>query len=433
MSDEIRETTRPDVDTEASLPEEYIEEYVEVVDNRRRAIVLAIALLILLLALGVLGWFLWGTLAPAGAPRGEVTQGMVWVRSIYGWGSNIEERLRSPVAVAVDPDGNYWTVSNHETVVGFDQNGRLAGTYNLPRGEGEGEILAIEGIAFDAQGNLYVADYGNAKVLKVLPDGTVDGEVGVAFAQRVETSDDTLVIGSTSGVALLGLEEGELINQFGGRGRGLEQFDSVRGVDFGVDGTIFTSDSLNRRVKAYSPEGRVLWSYPDTETVEAARRLDELDSDEERARVADTIPFELPGGLTVDAAGRIVLVDAFKMRISTLDPRSGEVLGTYGRDGSLDGQFVYPSDIAYDASRDQYVIADTGNHRLQVVRIEGSGGGAQAVIGRLRGQPLWICCFPLGLLLLLLVMAVLRSRRRAAKEPVARQPGQVAEHTSPNS
>jgi sugar lactone lactonase YvrE len=412
MTDETaRETIQSDVPA-GGFTEEYVEEYVEVVDNRRRVVLLAIVLLVLLLTLGVLGWFLWGSLTPAGAPRGEVTQGMVWVRSIYGWGSNVEERLRSPIAVAVAPDGTYWTVSNHDTVVGFDQNGRLAGLYNLPRGEGEGEILAIEGIAFDAAGNLYVADYGNAKVLKVLPDGTVDGEVGVSYAQRVATSDDKLAIASTSGVALLGLAEGELITQWGGRGRGLEEFDSVRGVDFGEDGTVFTSDSLNRRVKAYSPEGRVIWSFPDTATVEAARQLDQLESDEEKARIAESIPFELPGGLTVDAAGRIVLVDGFKMRISTLDPRTGEVQGTYGRDGTLDGQFVYPSDIAYDAARDQFVVADTGNHRLQILRIEGSGGTPLSIVGRLRGQPVWVCCFPLALLLALLAMALLRSRRR---------------------
>jgi DNA-binding beta-propeller fold protein YncE len=337
---------------------------------------------------------------------------MVWVRSIYGWGPKVEERLRSPIAVAISPDGRYWTVSNHQTIVGFDQNGRLAGSYDLPLGEGEGQVLSIEGIAFDSEGNLYVADYGNAKVLKVRPDGMVDGEVGVTFVQRVATSDDRLGVAAVRGVALFGLQDGELISQWGGRGRGYEEFDSVRGLDFGEDGTIFTSDSLNRRVKAYSPEGRVLWSFPDTETVEAARKLDELSTDEERARVADTIPFELPQGLTVDAAGRIALVDAFKARISVLDPRNGEVISTYGRDGTLDGQFVYPSDIAYDAARDQYLIADTGNHRLQVVRLEGSGGSPLALVGRLKGQPVWVCCFPLALLLILLLMAFLRSRRR---------------------
>jgi DNA-binding beta-propeller fold protein YncE len=282
---------------------------------------------------------------------------------------------------------------------------------NLPQGEGDGEIQSIEGIAFDADGNLFVADYGNAKVLKVLPTGKVDGEVLVSFVQKVAVNDDRLVVGSVRGVAVFGLANGELIAQWGGRGKQLEEFDSVRGVAFGEDGSIFASDSLNRRVKAYSPEGRILWSFPDTETVETARKLDELTT-EDRATISAEIPFELPQGLTVDAAGRIVLVDAFKSRISTLDPRDGEVLGTYGRDGSNDGNFVYPTDIAYDSARDQFVVADTGNNRLQVLRIEGSGGGPLRVAGRLKGQPVWVCCFPLTLLLVLVTMAALKSRRQ---------------------
>jgi len=433
MTDETVRDPRAD---EASVPEpveEYVEEYVEVVDNRRRVILLAIALLILLLALGAITWFLWDTLRPAGAPREEITEGMAWVASIYGWGNTMEERLQAPSAVAVAPDGAYWTVSNNDTLVGFDpQDGRLAGFITLPRGEGPGEIRMIEDLAFDAEGNLYVADYGNAKVLKVLPDGTVEGEVLVSFVQRVAVDSEHLVVGSVPGVALFSLEDGELITQWGGRGKGLEEFDGVRGLGIGEDGTIFTTDTFNRRVKAYSPEGRVLWSFPDTETVEAARVLDQLGMNEERREVAESIPFELPQGLTIDAAGRVVLVDAFRPRISALDPRNGEVLGVWGRDGALDGQFKYPTAIAYDRVRDQYVVADTGNHRLQIVRIEGSGGGPAALIGRLQGRPVWVCCFPLGLLLALLVMAVLRSRRRTAEESGTPQTAQVAEHTSAN-
>ncbi len=412
--DTRREPTIGDAGDDAP---EYIDEYVEVVDNRRRVILLIVALLILLLALGAVTWFLWDSLRPAGAPRGEVTEGMVWVASIYGWGSSMEERLQSPSAVAVAPDGSYWTISNNDTLVGFDpQDGRLAGFIALPRGEGDGEIRMLEDVAIDAEGNFFVADYGNAKVLKVLPDGTVDGEVGVSFVQRVAVTSDRLVTGSVPGVAVFSLQDGEFIAQWGGRGKDLEQFDGVRGIGVGEDGTIFATDTFNRRVKAYSPEGRIIWSFPDTETVEAARVLDQLGMADERREIAEEIPFELPQGLTIDAAGRLVLVDAFKPRISALDPRSGEVLGVWGRDGALDGQFKYPTAIAYDPVRDQYVVADTGNHRLQVVRIEGSGGGPAAIVGRLQGRPLWVCCFPLALLLVLVVLSVVRSRRRREHE-----------------
>ena len=421
MTDEHTQDAGADVGNLDEGSGEYIEEYVEVVDNRRRAILLAIALLILLLALGAVTWFLWDSIRPAGAPTGEVTEGMVWVASIYGWGDRMEDRLQSPGGVAVAPDGSYWTISGNDTLVGFNpQDGRLAGLIRLPRGEGPGEMRMLEDVAIDSAGNFYLADYGNAKVLKLLPDGTVEGEIGVSFVQRVAVSSDLLVVGSIRGVAVFGLEEGDFIAQWGGRGQALEEFDGVRGLGVGLDGTIFTTDTFNRRVKAYSPEGRIIWSFPDTETVEAARVLDQLGFNEERREIADTIPFELPQGMTIDAAGRIVLVDAFRPRISALDPSNGEVLGVWGRDGALDGQFKYPTAIAYDSTRDQYVVADTGNHRLQIVRIEGSGGGPAAIIGRLQGRPLWVCCFPLGLLLALVVMAVLKARRDRERRTIER-------------
>lgn len=135
--------------------EEYVETYVEVVDNRKRVFLLAAILVALLLLLAVIVPLLYSAVRPPGAPTAaDTSEGLEWIRSIYGWGDTEAELLRAPVGVAVAPDGTYWTVSNHRIMVGFDQQGRLARTIRLPEGEEYGQILSIEGISFDEDGNM---------------------------------------------------------------------------------------------------------------------------------------------------------------------------------------------------------------------------------------------------------------------------------------
>jgi DNA-binding beta-propeller fold protein YncE len=406
------------IDSEMPLQEEYVETYVEVVDNRRRVAVLTLVLLILLLMLGALSWYLYGATRPAGTPTaGSLSKGMTWVRSIYGWGPQEAERLVAPTDVAIAPDGSYWTVSKHQMLVGFDQNGRLAGSIQLPRGDKPGQIESIEGLEIDDDGNMYVVDYGNAKVLKIDLKGKVDGEVLVSYPQAAAVNDKYLAIASVPGVAMFSRATGDLAGKWGGKGSDLEQFDNARGIAFGRDGTVFVSDAHNKRVKAYTAQGRILWSVPDTATVTAARAMDML-TPEKRKALGQKMPFELPAGITVDSAGRVVLVDAFKFRIVALDARTGKVLGTWGRDGSDEGMFAYPTGIAYDAKRDYYVVADTANNRLQVLTIEGSGGSPASMARRLLSKPVWICALPLVFLLGLVLLALLqRRRRRRALDP----------------
>ena len=79
--------------------------------------------------------------------------------------------------------------------------------------------------------------------------------------------------------------------------------------------------------------------------------------------------FRSPGGLAIDGAGNVYVVDSFNHRIQVFDPE-GRFLRKWGREGQEDGQFSYPRGLAIDGAGNVYVV-DVLSHRIQVFDPEG--------------------------------------------------------------
>jgi len=97
--------------------------------------------------------------------------------------------------------------------------------------------------------------------------------------------------------------------------------------------------------------------------------------------------FEGPYGLAVDAAGNTYVADTGNNRVQKFGA-DGTFVAKWGFQGNGDGQFNAPGAVAVDAKGDVYV-SDTGNHRVQrftgdgkFVRSYGSPGDGD---GQLRG------------------------------------------------
>jgi rRNA-processing protein FCF1 len=81
-----------------------------------------------------------------------------------------------------------------------------------------------------------------------------------------------------------------------------------------------------------------------------------------------TREFGLPAGLAIDEKDRLYVVDSFDFSIKVYT-NTGKFLAKYGGEGgTLEGQFRYPDGICYLGDR-TFAIADTGNDRVQVIRI----------------------------------------------------------------
>jgi len=392
----------------------YTESVVEYVDNRRQRAVLGILVLILFLLLLGLAYAVLRLTPGEGSPTGEgdLPSGITWVRSIYGWGVGPDEALVAPTDVAIAEDGSIWAVSQHRLIAGFNPDGT---SKKVIRPE---NVVSLEGIAIGEDGNIYVTDFGG-QVVSFTPDGEPLETYRVELPNELDVRDSKIAVAAAKGIAVFTRDDEILLKLGGTRGWGDEQFDLPHGIRLADDGTIFVSDTQNRRVKAYDADGRIKWisgEAPDRSQPGVADvRSSETSIGEQ--------PFSLPSGMTLDGNGRLVLVDPFKFRIAVLDSETGEVAreigeggkqgrqAFYGEYGQADGFFAYPTGIDYDEARDWFAVADTYNNRIQILRIPGSGGSALApVIGGFR-PPMCIFCIPLILLIIAAGLAVARRRR----------------------
>ncbi len=78
-----------------------------------------------------------------------------------------------------------------------------------------------------------------------------------------------------------------------------------------------------------------------------------------------------PVGISVAPDGRVWIPDTHYGRIMIYSPR-GELLATWGRMGTGRGEFVYPTDVAFDRFGDVYVSEYGDNDRIQVFSPDGT-------------------------------------------------------------
>lgn len=390
--------------------------------DRMRIALAAILVLLLLLMAGMV-YALFRVLTPIGAPgtAGEqLPPGLTWVRSIYGFGPKEDQQFRAPTDVAVSPDGTIWgTDPQRARVLGFNPDGTFKTLIHRgPSASGPGRLSRPEGVGVDEAGNVYIADYAGNKIAEYTADNKLIKELEVPFPLDVAVTKDRIYVSAVSGVAVFGRDY-SFVGLWGRRGIGPEEFDTPRGIAVGADGTVYVSDTNNARVKAYSPDGKLLWIWPKERDV--AQRPGASN------KIKTTL--QLPSAACIDGAGRLVLVDPFRFQILAIDPakKDDKLVGGFGDFGGTDGLFAYPTGIAYDPARDWFVVADTANDRLQIVRITGSASNpVLPALTRAFAGPWWLCGIPLALLVLGAVLAALQVRAaRRARALAASEQGEA--------
>lgn len=367
--------------------------------NRRRT-VLALVLVLLVLLLVTLVAFIARLSTPMGAPKsGDTTAGMEWVRSIYGWGKGEGQQLYGPTDVSFGPDGTVWVNDPQRfQLVGFNPDG----SYKTIIHKGPGYMMPQ---AFDVSDDneVYIADFKSLKIRVFSADNKELRSWDTSMPMEVAVAGDKVLVGQRDGVAVYD-KQGALILKWGTRGNAKDQYDVVRGTAIGPDGSYYVSDTQNHRLKAFSASGKLKWVYP-TEAQFKAWASDDAKSAKSKK------PFQIPTGMTFDAAGRLVLVDPFEFKIMIINPATGKVVSSYGEYGETDGKLGYPTSVDYDAGRDWYAVADTANNRVQLFRIDGSGGSPLTALARASVGPVWVCGIPLFLLLLAVALMVMRRRQ----------------------
>jgi len=362
--------------------------------NRTRW-VLTLVVILLVALLAVLVALFASLLRPVGLPSGAPApkaDSMEWVRSLYGYGPSAAQQMLSPSSVAVAQNGDvYVTDPTRSRVLIFSADGTPKGELkSATPGIQMGSFLRPEAIDVAENGDIFIADSQAKKVIVFNRDKEFVREYPVEqMARGVYTADNKVYVLDVGKVIVFEIG-GKRISAFGTRGKLPGQIDAYQGIA-AKNGTIYVADSYNKRIQAFDESGTLLWAKPDTNASSAQ---------------TESTGWDLPQDLTFNGKGELVVVDAFTFDLTVVDPKTGARGKSYGTFGRADGEFYYPTSVAYDERRDWFVVADTQNNRVQIVRLPGSAAApVQASVWRILSSPYRYLGPPACVLLLAIAFA----------------------------
>jgi len=189
------------------------------------------------------------------------------------------------------------------------------------------------GVATDASGNVYVADYLNNLIRKVSADGSV--------------------------VTMAGSGQGTFADGTGADA----SFSKPGSVVLDAAGNLYVADSFNHRIRKITPDG-VVTTFAGSSTVGAANGNGTAAS------------FNNPSGLAIDLAGNIYVADSGNNLIRKISV-DGDVttLAGSGFPGSANGNgsaasFNAPQNLTVDVDGNVYVT-DSGNNLIRKITSSG--------------------------------------------------------------
>lgn len=338
--------------------------------------------------------------------------------------------LPAMVDVAVDQAGNTWVLDRtYALVLKFNPTGQLLSYFGW-EGTQAGKFKSPSGIAIDGEGFIWVADSGNNRIQKLAPNGEPMGwfgSYGSGEGEFIQPSDVAIDEEGNVWVADSGNSRlqkfgpwGEFLGAFGSPGGGDGEFLAPKALDVGPEGDIWVADTYNDRVQKISPEGEHLLTpeasiqQPEGIVVDAegeawvasasSHAIRHLGPDGEELGdfgsygSGEGLWLKSPHGLTVDPQDRLFIADTANNRVvrwGIVPPASERlivVMGSFGAEGSGEGEMSSPSSIAA-ASNGNVWVADTANSRIQRFDSHGEQQDTIGAEGSAPGEFSW----PMGI------------------------------------
>jgi len=283
-------------------------------------------------------------------PNGIITTvvgGQIFTKgSIGDGGPAINARLNVPTTIAFDAVGNmYIADKNNYRIRKVDLNGIITtvagngiGAYAGDGGQATAaSLFNPTQVAFDATGNMYIADYGNNRVRMVNTSGVISTYAG-------------------TGVASFSGDGGKATKA---------AFSGPIGLTFDAKRNLYISDRNNNRIRMVKPSGIV--------STVVGNGIQGFSGDGGQAIAAE---LNNPLGLNFDAVGNLYVADYNNARIrmvaasGVITTYVGTGVAGYSGDGgpAVDAQLNLPTEIAIgiDINNNLY-IADYGNSRVRMV------------------------------------------------------------------
>lgn len=347
--------------------------------------------------LGIAIFFYLSISKPPGGEQKAQTDKFEVLDVIYGFGKTPDKLLNKPHGVAVDRNGNIYVAdSGNNRIVAFDSDGDFLFQFGK-KGNKPGEFQAPLGVAVDSRNRIYVAD----RLLQKLCIFNAGGkklirEVRVMMP-LIPVINSNKVYLTTYGPIFIYDLQGERLSRWGNRGRKNGEFDFANGLAVDSKGNVYVSDQNNLRLQALDKDGKVLWAEgkPPKDIWAKTRR------------------FGLPAGLAIDEDDNLYLVDAFHYSIVVLNKKGKQLDELGGTAGNKKGQLYQPAGIAYAGNR-IFVVADKYNNRVQILRIPPYR--ELTLIQEISRSYCFLIALIGALLLILLAVIWLTRRRRQLEE-----------------
>jgi hypothetical protein len=189
------------------------------------------------------------------------------------------------------------------------------------------------GVAVDASGNIYVADYGNNKIRQI----SISGYVTTIAGSGIQGDTDDVGVAAS--------------------------FNGPSGVSVDASGNILVSDYRNNKIRKITPTGTV-------STFAGSGIIGDIDG------IGINASFQEPFGLCVDGLSNLYIADTSNMKIRKITSNGFvSTLAGNGVFGSTDGistsaSFALPNGVAVDGLGNIYV-SDHSSHKIRKITSAG--------------------------------------------------------------
>src|SRR3954454_15558846 len=173
-----------------------------------------------------------------------------------------QDVFNRPTDVAWDAQGNIFVADGrgNARVAKFSKDGVFVKSWGQ-RGTGPGQFASVDSIAVDAQGNVYAADAGNQRIQVFDGNGTFKTEIKnvgnaqalcitpggnqVMYVSNSNPPDDLDTAGEISKMRL----DGTIVGKFGRAGKLPKEFGTVNSIDCRSEKTLFVGELGNLRLQ----------------------------------------------------------------------------------------------------------------------------------------------------------------------------------------
>jgi sugar lactone lactonase YvrE len=193
-------------------------------------------------------------------------------------GTGTAASFYNPFGVAVDASGNVYVADMYNNkirkITPAGVVSTLAGSGSIGSTNGSGSAASFykpQGVAVDASGNVYVADWGTIKIRKITPTGLVSTLAGSGSYGSVDGSGTTAT------------------------------FDKPESVAVDPSGNVYVADGNNNKIRKITPAGVV-------STLAGSGSMSSVDG------MGTAASFGQPNGVTIDVSGNLYVTENDRIR-----------------------------------------------------------------------------------------------------------------------